>query len=596
MEMSRQDQTIELSEDEKAVRILGKNFHDCEQHFFAILDAAQNGILAVDREGIILIANRVFQEMIGLPERQVIGRQISEIVPHTLLPSIIESQKPLLGQKIVVGSTVVMANYSPIVVSGEIVGAVSVFQDISILDNTSTELSYVKALIHELEAIINSSYDGIFITDGQGVVLRCNEAYERMTGIACGEVTGKTMKQLVEEKYYDQSVTLMVMEKRERITIKQSIKGEGRFLITGNPIFDAAGNLFRVVTNVRDIAELVNLRDQLSETKAQSLRYKQELSHLRSLHLDEDEIVFRSTAMAQAIATAIKVAEVDSTVIITGDSGTGKELIAKLIHKKGKGSGRPFIKINCAALPESLLESELFGYEGGAFTGAKKEGKPGLFELAHNGTLFLDEIGDMPMVLQVKLLRAIQNKEIIRVGGATPIAVNVRIIAATHRDMAKMITAGTFRQDLYYRLMVVPIHLAPLRDRKEDIPLLVMHFLDKYNRHFGFAKTFSPEVVDKLSDYAWPGNVRELENIIERMLVTSTDEHLTSDYLPEALKRKVMLPRRGTKLKEAVKQTEAELLSDAYREYSSWHKVAIALGVDKSTVFRKAAKYGLLDR
>lgn len=595
--MSGQNQPVESSEATNTVRTIEKALYDCKQQFYAIINAAQNGILAVDRNGIILIANRVVQEILELSEQQIVGCKITEVVPHSLLPNIIESQKPLLGQKISIGNTVVMANYSPVLDNGEIIGAVSVFQDISILEKTFSELSYVKTLIQEQEAIINSSYDGIFITNGQGVVLRCNEAYERMTGITCGEVVGKTMQQLVEEKYYDQSVTLMVMEKRERITIAQSIKGEGRFLITGNPVFDAAGNLFRVVTNVRDIADLVNLRDQLAKTKERSLRYEQELFHLRSLRLEEDEIVFRSQAMTQAIATATKVASVDSTVMLTGDSGTGKELIAKLVHKKGKGPDRPFIKINCAALPESLLESELFGYEGGAFTGAKKEGKPGLFELAHNGTLFLDEIGDMPLVLQVKILRAIQSKEIVRIGGTKPIAVNVRIIAATHRDMAKMIADGSFRQDLYYRLMVVPIHIAPLRDRKEDIPLLVMHFLNKYNQHFGFTKTISPDVIDKLVEYDWPGNVRELENLLERMIVTAMAEVISIKQLPEYVNRATFFsPPKGSKLKKAVGLLEAHLMAEAFKEHPSWPRVAEVLGVDKSTIFRKAAKYGLIKK
>ena len=240
------------------------------------------------------------------------------------------------------------------------------------------------------------------------------------------------------------------------------------------------------------------------------------------------------------------------------------------------------------------MESELFGYEGGAFTGAKKEGKPGLFELAHNGTLFLDEIGDMPLVLQVKLLRAIQSREIVRVGGVKAIPVNVRIIAATHRDVVKMIENGTFRQDLYYRLMVVPIHLSPLRERREDIPLLVVHFLEKFNRHFGFAKSMSPAVIDKLVEYPWPGNVRELENIIERMVVTSSEDYLDLDYLPEALKQKAFFPKKGTKLKEAVEQTEAFVLSEAYREFASWNKVAEEFGVDRATIYRKAARYGLI--
>jgi PAS domain S-box-containing protein len=576
------------------IAALRRSLSEFKEQFSAVINSAQNGILAVDAQGVIIIANRVVGEILGIPKDELIGRPVAQVIPNTLMPHILTSQKPLLGQKIALGNTVVMANYSPIMAEGKVTGAVSVFQDISILENTSSELNYVKSLMHEQEAIINSSYDGMFITDGKGVVLRLNRAYERLTGIKASEVVGKSMKRLVEEKYYDQSVTLLVMERRESITINQIIKGGRKFLVTGNPIFDDKGDLFRVVTNVRDITELVNLQDQLSKTKEQTLKYKTELSHLRSMQLEENDIVFRSRVMAQTVASATKVADVDSTVLITGDSGTGKELIAKLIHKKGKGIAKPFIKINCAALPEQLLESELFGYEGGAFTGAKKEGKPGLFELAHNGTLFLDEVGDMPLVLQVKLLRAIQEKEIFRVGGTKPISINVRIITATHRDLAKMVESGGFRRDLYYRLMVVPIHLAPLRDRKEDIPLLIMHFIDKFNRHFGYSKTISPQAVDKLMDYSWPGNVRELENVIERMMVTSADSELAVEHLPETFRAKTLLPKRGTKLKAAVEQTEAYLLAEAFREHASWHKVAEELGIDRATVYRKAARYGLL--
>ena len=562
--------------------------------FSAVINSAQNGILAVDNQSHIILANRVVEEILGVASGELIGRQVAEVIPNTLMPLILKYQKPLLGQKITLANTVVLANYSPIISEGEVVGAVTVFQDISVLENTSSELNYVKGLMHELEAIINSSYDGMFITDGLGTVLRVNHAYERISGIKASEVIGKDMRRLVEEKYYNQSVTLLVIEKRERITINQTVKGNRRILVTGNPIFDSEGELFRVVTNVRDITELVSLQEQLTRTKEQTLKYKTELSHLRSLQMEENEIVFRSSTMAQAIATAIKIAEVDSSVLITGDSGTGKELIAKLIHKRGKGIDKPFIKINCAALPESLLESELFGYEAGAFTGAKKEGKPGLFELAHTGTLFLDEVGDMPLVLQVKLLRALQEKEIMRIGGAKSIRVNVRIIAATHRNLGEMVKAGSFRSDLYYRLMVVPLHLAPLRERKEDILLLVIHFLEKFNKHFGYTKTICPQVVDKLIDYSWPGNVRELENIIERMMVTVVGEELTVDCLPEMFRNKSFFPRKGTKLKAAVEQVEAYLLSEAYKEHHSWQKVAEVLDIDRATVYRKAKGYGLL--
>ncbi len=375
------------------------------------------------------------------------------------------------------------------------------FADGSSIEKVSTELRSVKELFKELEAIISSSYDGIFITDGDGVVLRINDAYERITGIKAGEVVGKNMKYLVADGYFDESVTLLVIERQQTITINQTVKQDRKILVTGNPIFDEQGSLFRVVTNVRDITELANLQSQLIKTKEQTLKYKTELSHLRALQIQDKEIISRSSNMARVIELAMKIANVDSNVLITGESGTGKELIAKLIHKQGISAANPFVKINCAAIPEQLLESELFGYEGGAFTGARKEGKPGLFELAHNGTLFLDEVGDLPLLLQGKLLRAIQEKEVMRVGGTKAIIINARIIAATHQDINNMVKEGTFREDLYYRLMVVPICLPPLRERKEDIPLLIMHFIDKFNTHFGYNKKIMPQVIDKLVGY-----------------------------------------------------------------------------------------------
>ncbi|HMM22560.1 MAG TPA: sigma 54-interacting transcriptional regulator [Selenomonadales bacterium] len=464
-------------------------------------------------------------------------------------------------------------------------------------EKTTSRYNVVKGLVTDLEAIINSSYDGIFITDGQGTVVRLNEAYERITGIRASEVIGKNMANLVQEGVYDQSATVLVLERRESVTVDQTVKPTNKhILVTGNPIFDEQGNIFRVVTNVRDITELTNLQKALSQTVVETLKYQTELSHLRSLQLKSAEIQFRSRAMAAVLELAAKVADVNSNVLIVGESGTGKELVAKLIHREGKGEGKPFIKINCGAIPENLLESELFGYERGAFTGARKEGKPGLFELANRGTLFLDEIGEMSPFLQVKLLRAIQEKTVTRVGGVSPVQVDVRIIAATHRNLANMVKTGKFREDLYYRLMVVPIQLPPLRERKEDIPLLAMHFIERFNKEFGFNKSVSPQVIDKLAEYSWPGNVRELENVIERMMVTTPDDELTPAALPTLIARDKLSPKAGTRLKDALDQTEKTLLAEAFQKYRSWPKTAEALGIDRTTAFRKAIKHGLIDK
>lgn len=566
-----------------------------QERICSIFDVANNGIIVVDEHGIIVIANRVVADIVGLTNNELIGRMVTDVIPNSFLPKVLKSGQVLYGQKIVCNNIPVVANYSPILEAGVIRNAVCVFQDLSSIEHLSNELNSVKQLFREYEAIINSSYDGIFITDGNGVVLRLNNAYERITGIQAKEVVGKTMDQLVKEGVFDQSVTLQVMEKRQTITIAQTIKRtDKQILVTGNPIFDQEGNLSCVVTNARDITELNSLQSQLQKTKEQTLKYEAELTHLRSLQIKDTGIIFGSESMARVIQLAMKVAHVDTTVLISGESGTGKELFAKLIHEQGKGISKSFIKINCAAIPEQLLESELFGYAGGAFTGAKKEGKPGLFELAHNGTLFLDEIGEMPLLLQAKLLRAIQEKEIVRVGSIKPIEINVKIVAATNRDLAKMVKNGTFREDLYYRLMVVPIQIPPLRERKEDIPLLVKYIVDKLNQRFAFNHKISAYLIDKLTEYSWPGNVRELENVIERMMITSSEDELSVNLLPETLRQQGILPKRGTKLKEAVTQAEVYILQETYKEYKSWQKVAEILGVDRTTVFRKASKYGLL--
>jgi len=561
---------------------------------FSLIDSVQNGIVAVDEAGILTLMNAVAEQILKVNRGNALGRPVSEIFENTKLLDVLESREPQIGQKVRFNDVTIMANYSPIFNRGKLRGAVSVFQDITTLENTSLELRNVQELIRELEATIHSSYDGIFITDGDGVVLRLNEAYERISGLRADEILGKKMSDLVAARIFDQSVTLLVMKERRRVTINQIIRGDHKVLVTGNPIFDDRGNLFRVVTNVRDITELAGLQEQLAETKAQTLKYKTELSHLRSMNIRSDEIIFRSAEMEKSVELALKIADFDTNVLITGESGTGKEVIAKLIHNHGKGISKPFLKVNCAAIPEHLLESELFGYESGAFTGARKEGKPGLFELAHKGTLFLDEVGDMPLVLQAKLLRAIQDKSIMRVGGVKSIQVQVRIIAATHQHLLEMVKEGRFRSDLYYRLMVVPIHLLPLRERKDDIPLLAKYFLDKYNAEFGCARQFSSELVDCLVKYPWLGNVRELENLVERLVVISNQNRIGIEDLPAQMINDQYRHKPGSRLKTAVEQLEARMLMEAYREYSSWAKVAEVLDVDRSTVFRKAAKYQLL--
>jgi transcriptional regulator with PAS, ATPase and Fis domain len=296
---------------------------------------------------------------------------------------------------------------------------------------------------------------------------------------------------------------------------------------------------------------------------------------------------------------AAQVAKVDSTVLITGESGVGKEIVAKAIHRMSPRSEGPLIMINCGAIPETLLESELFGYESGAFTGARRQGKPGMLEMAKKGTLFLDEIGDISFSLQAKLLRAIQDHQIMRVGGLKPLAVDARIVAATNKNLDEMVKAGLFRDDLYYRLNVVAIEIPPLRERKEDIPLLVLHFIKKLNNKYRFQKRIHPEVVDCFMMHQWPGNIRELENVIERMLVMTEEEEISAKHLPLNLRNQVypdgkpFVLNENLPFKKVLERTEKHLLEEAIRMHGSTRKVARALRINQSTVVRKLKKYEL---
>ena len=562
----------------------------------AIMSSIPIGIIAIDEQGRISFMNSLAAGKLEDDPDRIIGRHIRDVVPETRLLDILKTGEGLTGQKFVINNKDYMVNYAPIMEHEKIIGAVSAFQDFVHIEKISKELETVKALNKEMTAIFNSSDDSIWITDGQGKVLNVNQALERLTGYKAEAFVGKTMQELIDSGIFDHSAALLAIKRRERVTINQTVKGKVKYLSTGSPIFDEEGKISRVVVNVRSVAKLVELQDKLLKEREQSLKYQSELAHLRAMHIADSSLIFRSASMRQIVEMTSRIAGVDSTVLITGESGTGKDVVAKLIHRQDKGDQKPFITINCAAIPEQLLESELFGYEGGAFTGARKQGKAGMFELAHSGTLFLDEVGELPLGLQVKLLQAIQNRKIFRVGGTKPLSVNVRIITATNKDLMTMIRQKAFREDLYYRLMVIPIYIPPLRERKEDIPLLVFHFIDEFNKHFGFKKTMLPQAMDCLLDYSWPGNVRELRNVIERIVVISPGSEITTDDLPDAVRSKEFLPEIGTKLKDAVMETEKYLLSKTYKKYGSWQKVSEILGVNLSTLYRKATRYHLLER
>ncbi|WP_366922234.1 sigma 54-interacting transcriptional regulator [Metallumcola ferriviriculae] len=455
------------------------------------------------------------------------------------------------------------------------------------------ENARLKEKVEEMDTVIENSYDSIVVADGDGTLVRVSSTYKRITGIDPGDLLGKNMKDLEKEDFVNESVSLRVLRNGKPETISQKLQNGKEIFITGNPIFDEDGKVTRVVTNIRDIGELNYLQDQIEREKEKSARYYSELERFRAKQLALDEMVAESKEMRSIIDFAIKVAQVDSTVLITGESGVGKEVIAKIIHKASKRNKEAFIKINCGAIPEHLLESELFGYEKGAFTGASKQGKLGLLEVGNHGTALLDEIADIPVNLQVKLLRALQEQEIYRVGGTKLIKLYFRLIAATNKNLQKMVEEKTFRKDFYYRLNVVPIHVIPIRQRKRDVIPLAFYFLRKYNEKYGLNKRLNAEVCKTLESYEWPGNVRELENFVERLVVTSEEEQISSLNLASGFSSiSVQAPRRASNcqlipLKKATQMVEKELIINTLKEYKSTRKAAKILEVDHSTIVKK---------
>lgn len=453
----------------------------------------------------------------------------------------------------------------------------------------------------ELQAILAASYDLIYVSDGEGNTLRVSAGAERLIGVKESELVGKNVRDLERAGLFRPSAIRRVLETGQPLTVIQDTLANRRLLVSASPIRDEQNRLVRVISTSRDITELNQLQQQLDETRKLATRYLEEIEKLRrgrsSGSDDPDGAVVRSPKMKEVVSLARQVALVDSTVLILGESGVGKEVLARLIHQSSPRHDGPLITINCGAIPGELLESELFGYERGAFTGASASGKPGLFELACGGTLFLDEVGELPLPVQVKLLRALQQREVTRVGGLKPVPLNVRIITATNRDLQEMVRTGRFREDLYYRLNVVPIHIPPLRERREEIAALVHHFLERFNARYGRQVGISSAALEVLEQYPWPGNVRELENLVERMVVVGSGHLIDVQDLPQAL-RSQSAARPGAvqvqglmPLQQAIEELEARLILDAYERFGNTYKVAEVLGINQSTVVRKLNKY-----
>ncbi|NPV89181.1 MAG: sigma 54-interacting transcriptional regulator [Firmicutes bacterium] len=568
------------------------------QELDAIINGAISGVIAINREGIVTVLNPAGERIIRRKREDCIGKPLSEVVIPSGLLDILRTGEVHVNKRLTLafskGVRFYLTNRSPVIEKGQVVGAVGVFQDVTDAEFMSQELTFIKQVNKELQALIDSSYDAVLITNNKGIVHRINQAYTRMTGHKESEVMSRPFSELHPENGSDISIVEEALEQKKSVSRIQVSPLGNRLLFTANPVLDEDGSIFRLVINARDLSEIEILRNDLDESISLTRRYREELANLQLTK--EFNLHSNSPEMQQTIDLCTRVARVGSTVLLLGESGVGKEVLAKLIHSLSGHSDGPYVKINCGAIPESLLESELFGYERGAFSGASKEGKAGLFEMANNGTILLDEIGELPLSLQVKLLRVLQDKEFTRLGGTIPKRVNVRILAASNRDLEQMVEEGTFREDLFFRLNVVTVNIPPLRRRKADLIPLLSHFKESFCRKYGMEKKFDPEVIKIFMRYEWPGNIRELENIVEGLIVTTDGPNITPSSLPPAFLKKVGASEDGVfdqgllPLKEAVQILEDKLITRAMEKYGSTHKAAAILGVNQSTLVRKLAR------
>jgi PAS domain S-box-containing protein len=572
---------------------------DAEALALALVFGNRRGIAVTGEDGLVHFSAGPAADALGLTP----GRAFAEAAPELggALEQALRGDSP--GDQIPVrrGEVSLLARVAPVRREGRLGGALCVLVDGSERDGVLARMRAGEELARELEAIINSMSEGLWVCDGQGTVLRVNPASARLNVVDPAKIVGRNMADLVAEGLFERSVTLEVIRTGKPASILQTRRGR-KLVVTGTPVRDGAGKLIRVVANERDVTEIDSLQRHLEEQEALRDRFRDEMAEMQIAKVESQRVIAKSPAMQRALRQAIKVAGADSTVLILGESGAGKGLFADLIHRYSARAKKPLVKVNCGAIPESLVEAELFGYEKGAFTGAQVKGKAGYFELAEGGTLFLDEIAELPLSSQVKLLRFLEDHRIARVGGTSSREVNVRILAATNRDLQEMVDQGRFRLDLFYRLNVVPLSIPPLRERPECILPVLRHFVDLYGSKLGTRRRLSRAATDVLLAYRWPGNVRELMNVCERLVVMSDTEVIDVGDLPPdvvAATSSGALPvapaalADETTLEEALERTERAVLLRARQRHGNQTDMARALGVNQSTVARKLKRYGI---
>jgi len=563
----------------------------------AIVNASRNCLLAVDRHGVIFLANNVAQEKLGAARRISLRDVIPGLV--NIVDKTVTDGKRRFENSMQIESEEYRVSVSPIKLEGKPTGVICMLEQSTEFEKVARQMRFFQHTTRELEAIIDSSSDGLFVCDAQANVIRVNPASERIHKIKAKKLIGKNMVDLIQQGFIDRSAALEALQSKAIVSLLQN-KDNRKIISTGTPVFDDDGNLIRVVVSERDTTEIDKLQHELEEQGSLKDQLQYQLLEMQLAELTTNKIIARSPSMIKVLERALKVSPANSTVLITGESGVGKGLIANLIHKNSSRAEKPLIRINCGAIPETLIESELFGYEAGAFTGAKAGGKTGSLELANGGSLFLDEIAELPLSAQVKLLRFLEKGRLTRLGGAKVLTIDARILVATHRNLKDMVEKGTFRQDLYYRLNVIPLHVPALRERKDCISPLIRYYVDHFSSITGTRKRVSRSTLDALLAYSYPGNVRELMNICEHAIVLSETDVVDLLDLPKDVVRRtselsieaVGWSEKMT-LKQILQSVERKVMLQTIKKHKNQSEAAAALGVSQPTIARRLKKYDI---
>ncbi|WMW65561.1 sigma 54-interacting transcriptional regulator [Nitratidesulfovibrio liaohensis] len=453
----------------------------------------------------------------------------------------------------------------------------------------------MEKILKNFRNIIDIFSDGIYISDRDGTTLLVNRMYEKLTGLRQDELRGRNVNALVEEGIFDRILNPEIVRSKRPSTSVQNVRGEKKIILRGYPVLDESGEVCLVVTFARDITMITQFRDQIAQQKQLIDEFHERLESMIQTGVSPAQPIFRSEAMLSLVARLQRVAGTDATLLLLGETGVGKDVLARLAHEHSPRSEHMFLKIDCGSIAPNLIESELFGYMAGAFSGANAKGKAGYFEMAEGGTVFLDEIGELPLPMQTKLLRVLQDQEVTRVGATQPRKVDVRIIAATNRDLGDDVRTGKFRSDLFYRLSVAVLQIPPLRERREDIAPLARHFLERYASKYRRSMEIAESTLEALENYSWPGNVREMQNFIQGMVVTGDRPTITCSDLPPHMAEECrpglaytmpeMLEPRA--LRDIMDEIEREILERAITRHGSVNKVARLFKVSRTTIFRK---------